>query len=754
MRAATCAIGLILLVSTAGGIGDARPRQQKSADAKQPATLDKSLKTETRLITVDVVVTDSHGNPVRGLKEEDFHILEAHGQEQKVAKFDFVDTAAVSAAAPAAAPAPKPWGSAPIFTNVQTSPMSVPPTAILMDALNTPTGAQAQVRRDMLLFLKKLPADTPVAVLLLGHTVHIVQNFTTDPALLRTAVDHALQPSVIEKNPEDDPQNVSNTLRQSGQAGGSGPGSVPEYIVQRIEDFERETYMEQMQDRVIETADAMKAIAKYLGRYPGRKNLIWFSEAFPIWIEPSVDFGSNPFAGSTQFGDKVKDAADALTNARIAVYPVDARGLEGPAAMGADNENTSTPQQPGGDIGGALRRESAIRINSQATMEEVADETGGKLCENTNDLAGCVETAVHQSSAYYELAYYPESVKWDGHFHKITVKVAQPGAKLLYRRGYFASNTREAMMHDDPLKLLQQACNDGLPATAIPVTAQAVVPAESSAAKSGAARYLLTIPTASLSLPADGSGRKLNLEMAICEFTPKGNSFLFHPQDLSRSVPEAVYASWQTHGFRNIFSYDAKPESQRLRFAVVDVPTGETGALDVPAHPREFASLPGYAATATSAAPSAPPAPPPAAGPAPPGPMAAPASAPGPTGAPPREVMTGLTFRSGTGAASRLDWSKGEVTYGGDLGADVGAAAFFQTFVGGQFHCQAGNLVPRQAGSTEVPRLIFKLPSLTGQAATVDLNGSEPQYSGDLPVDPRAKVFFSQVWKLCHCQQQ
>ena len=33
MRAATCAIGLILLVSTAGGIGDARPRQQKSADA-------------------------------------------------------------------------------------------------------------------------------------------------------------------------------------------------------------------------------------------------------------------------------------------------------------------------------------------------------------------------------------------------------------------------------------------------------------------------------------------------------------------------------------------------------------------------------------------------------------------------------------------------------------------------------------------------------------------------------------------------
>ena len=145
MRAARCAIGLMLLVSSAAGIGDARPRQQKSADTKQPAYSETPLKTETRLITVDVVVTDSHGSPIRGLKEEDFHILEAHGQEQKIAKFSFVDTAAQ----PAAPPVAQPPGAAPVFSNVQTASLSVPPTAILMDALLVASAARLvrQMRR-------------------------------------------------------------------------------------------------------------------------------------------------------------------------------------------------------------------------------------------------------------------------------------------------------------------------------------------------------------------------------------------------------------------------------------------------------------------------------------------------------------------------------------------------------------------------------------------------------------------------------
>ena len=80
--------------------------------------------------------------------------------------------------------------------------------------------------------------------------------------------------------------------------------------------------------------------------------------------------------------------------------------------------------------------------------------------------------------------------------------------------------------------------------------------------------------------------------MAVCEYSQKGDSFGFFPRDLSRNVPDALYADWQANGVRNIFDYDAKPESQRLRFAVLDVPSGQTGSVDVPAHPAEFTPAP------------------------------------------------------------------------------------------------------------------------------------------------------------------
>jgi hypothetical protein len=291
---------------------------------------------------------------------------------------------------------------------------------------------------------------------------------------------------------------------------------------------------------------------------------------------------------------------------------------------------------------------------------------------------------------------------------------------------------------DQPQKLLQQACSDALPSTSIPLTAQAVPPAEAPG-QPGAARYLLTIPPGALNLAPVGGSRELALEMAICEFNPKGDAFQFHSRDLSRTVPEAVYQSWQTLGIRNIFDYGAKPEDQRLRFAVLDLRTGETGALDVPAHPHEFGSIPGPVVAGPPAAPAG---------------GAAPTAAGAPAAASQQKLVTSLTFRSNSGQVSTLDWTANRVSYHGDLGAAVGAPAFFQKFLGAQYHCQAGSLVSNDANSTAAPRLAFVFRSLAGSAAAVDLTGNEPQYSGDLPVDPDARQFFDEVWKLCHCRQR
>ena len=63
--------------------------QQNAPRAQQPPAAAGTLKTNTRLITVDVVATDSHGNVMRGLKPEDFQVTEEHAGQQKIVQFEF-----------------------------------------------------------------------------------------------------------------------------------------------------------------------------------------------------------------------------------------------------------------------------------------------------------------------------------------------------------------------------------------------------------------------------------------------------------------------------------------------------------------------------------------------------------------------------------------------------------------------------------------------------------------------------------------
>ncbi|HXQ26206.1 MAG TPA: VWA domain-containing protein [Candidatus Acidoferrales bacterium] len=714
-----------------------RPNTPASSQSPNPAP---AVKVQTRLITVDVVVTDSHGNAVRDLKQDDFKILDGRGGPQKIARFEFMDASANPPAARGSELGTATSG-AHVFSNRGLPQPRVPPTILLMDALNTEITNPVEVHKHMLLLLKTLPPNTPVAVFTLGHTLRVVQNFTTDPGLLKVAVDHALRSVSIEQNPQDDANSASNQALDQN-------GDVETSEIQTLESFEKEEYEAQMAVRVDDTTDAMVGIAKYLGGYPGRKNLIWFSESFPLWIEPTSDFGGNPalslspsttklpgqeFAGSASYTEKVRAAAEALTDAQVAVYPVDAKGLETAQLYSAAQDPHINRFNPGAGFGSQLTREDTARFESQDTMNEIAASTGGRICANTNDLSGCVQSALNDGSSYYELAYYPENVKWDGHFQKITIKSEQHGVKLAYRRGYFATDAQARLSQEKPEALLQQVCIDPLPATSISLTAEAVPPLQAPG-QTAQARYLLTISPTALSLEPEGGSRRLRLQMAICEYDPKGDKFQIFPRDLSGPVSEAVYKGWQERGIRSIFDFSAKDEDGRLRFAVLDVPSGMTGSVDVPAHPREFGAAPGAVAPEPAAAAPA-------------------AGATAPAVAPQRAVTTSLVFKSSSGATSKLDWKSETMQYTGDLDVAVGARAFFQQFLGGQFHCQAGTLVPNDSASAAVPKLAFAFESATAALAVVDLAGDEPKYSGALPVDSTAKPFFDQVWKLCHCQQ-
>ena len=411
--------------------------------------------------------------------------------------------------------------------------------------------------------------------------------------------------------------------------------------------------------------------------------------------------------------DKIQKAFESLTDAQVAVYPVDARGLEAPQVFTATQNPVINRRDPGGSLARQQSREESRRFAAQSTMEEIAEETGGTTCKNTNDLAGCVQTALDDSSVYYELAYYPENVRWDNKFHKITVKSNQHGIKLRYRTGYFATDAATLAKRRAPAVLLQQACSGPLPSTSIPLTVMPLQPTQAPG-QAPEPRYLLTVSPGALTRPVIDASRALHLQMAICEFGPKGDSYDFFPRDLSRDVPDALFADWQTNGMRDIFDYAAKPESQRLRFAVLDVQSGATGSVDVPAH------------------------------------VQLPVPAPAPAAAP---LPVRIPFKSSSGKTSALDWSTGSLMYRGDIAADQGALAFFNAAYGTKFRCDAGKLVPKDASSSASPGLLLTFRAPDGHGALVEMSGEAPVYSGDMTIDPSARAFFDIVWKLTHCQQ-
>ena len=49
------------------------------------------LKVTTRLVTLDLIATDSRGNPVRDLKPEELQIFEEHKAQQKIEHFEYFE---------------------------------------------------------------------------------------------------------------------------------------------------------------------------------------------------------------------------------------------------------------------------------------------------------------------------------------------------------------------------------------------------------------------------------------------------------------------------------------------------------------------------------------------------------------------------------------------------------------------------------------------------------------------------------------
>src|SRR6266850_7497806 len=304
-----CMIAALLLVVGAAGVCQDKSKAQTPAPQQEPPSV---LKVTTRLVTVDVVARDRHGNPVRDLAANDFQVTEQAGSHkvlQQIASFRMLDRALAKTSDSERDALQLPAG---VYTNlVTTKSLSAPPTILLVDGLNTDATTQLQARQKMVRLLASAPSDVPMTVFLLGRELRLLQNFTTDTKLLREAAERALTleaTNLQAKDARDDPLSHSSLLEemagaegQSDTPGGapsaeapsaqSGGGNSARLLAMRalqLQRFEREQYAESVDIRAKLTLDALRVIARHVSGYPGRKNLLWLSAAFPLSIMPDA----------------------------------------------------------------------------------------------------------------------------------------------------------------------------------------------------------------------------------------------------------------------------------------------------------------------------------------------------------------------------------------------------------------------------------------------------------------------------------
>lgn len=549
---------------------DSKSGEQKTTTVYESATV---LKTITRLVVVDVVATDKNG-PVKDLEREDFTILE-DGKEQQIRVFNFQQPHQT----PPAALQPEHKLPENVYTNYPKYNVDNSLNVVLLDALNTTLPHQAYVRDQMIRYLEKMPDGKPVAIYTLSNKLTLLQDFTSDPAVLKSVVKNLKgKASPLQDNPTGGPD---MELLPPGLA---DSGLMPAQMLSAMQTFEAERVGFQTDLRVTYTINALTSIARSLSGYPGRKNLIWISEAFPIGIDPNTELTSNAFAGTRNYAPQIAELADSLIDAQIAMYPVDARGLMPSALFDASNsgrDKFGRSLARGGRMTAALGAESTALLNVHASMNEIADRTGGQAFYNTNDIDGSIRKSIDDGSTYYTLAYYPENKNWNGKFRKIHVTVNRPGIKLRYRLGYYAVDPKIFANQGETQRAaaFAVALDPNSPsATGLLFHAMVILP-ETKSPNTVVVNFGVDPHAISFEQTADGLTHA-TVECTVEAFSAKGQLIRGESSTIKAALKPETYARVMQDAFPCQQAIDLKPGKYFLRLGVRDDTTGLIGTTN------------------------------------------------------------------------------------------------------------------------------------------------------------------------------
>jgi VWFA-related protein len=451
-----------------------------------------TIRVRVRLIPVDVTVTDSHDVPITDLKQEDFQVYE-NGRRQEVRHFSMQNFAEI---ATTSNPAPQPRG-------VSTTDFVPQPTRTFLILLGRGRHQSPLRAVDSLIrFVRKdlLPQDR-VAV----FAYNSATDFTTDHERIAEVLERykksndkieswldlrfrglatvygirdlpkALQPEIdkifnrggvvasrqvppgrmTEKGTiirdwdraadamlKDSDRAAEVDARQTvadEEAAAGGPASQLMQALIKFDSIDSSFITLSMPfDQYAPLASGsfqdlqnLFTCIEYLRYMEGEKHLIFYSSEGLLFPNGDVEYDRGLVAMANDARVAISAFQTGGTFADPELLPTKGAPLAAPV------RNAQTPVAPPPPVVSPTNWSKAFMASS---MFKVSQYTGGRAAI-TEDVGKALTRLNRISQVQYLLGYYPDDNRWDGKYRQIQVKVDRAGAKVSYRRGYYARDT-------------------------------------------------------------------------------------------------------------------------------------------------------------------------------------------------------------------------------------------------------------------------------------------------------------------------
>ncbi len=533
-----------------------------AAGAQQPPTDLVKFQVSTNLVVVNVSVRDRSGQPILGLKKEDFQIFE-DDKPQTLAIFELQQLSqeklpVISAEKPPEEPeqGPKPEVEKPKKKELADVK---PPSEVelkykdrrllvlFFDLASMKPAEEIRAQQAALKFItQQMTASDLVCLMTFKGSLTVDVDFTDDREALIEAI-KALPIGEMAAFSEDAP-------------------TGPDIDIDEEEEMRTLFTADDAEFNIFNTdrkLSALESAVKYLGTLPEKKALIYLS----------AGVGKTGVENQAQLRATINWAI----RSNVAFYPVDARGL---VAMPPAGDATQAAIRGTAIYSGQQHRQHMAKMtDKQETLYSLAADTGGKALLDNNDLSLGIVQAQRDISTYYILGYYSTNAAEDGKFRRIRVRVAShPQAKLEYRSGYFANKVWKDFTAADKERQLEEAMQLENPKTEVPMALE--INWFRTTGRTYFVPVALKIPGAVVGLARKGKDQIAELDFAGKVTDARGKTVGSVRDTIRVKLNDANASEWTKKPLQYDSGFSLTPGRYKLRFVVRENQTGRIGTFD------------------------------------------------------------------------------------------------------------------------------------------------------------------------------